>query len=106
MRIDWTRLPHIISSSVGKQLKEMSGFSRLVEVVRTAVFTSTRPDTPIEGLRSTMLADFHAANFELHRFITAGTQVWHQHGPASLSTTAVLFAIVLGHSEMYSHSLP
>lgn len=73
-KVNWLKLPQILTRDLNRQLESQLGYSRLVETVRTVVFTSTRPDTPEEGIRAKMLAGFQASNFELHRLVTNGPQ--------------------------------
>ena len=66
-------MQQLIASNINQQVKRMNNQDRLIDVVRSLVFTSTRPDTPVDSLRSNMINDFHSANYEVHRLITSGT---------------------------------
>ena len=70
-RIDWSRLQQLIARNIHSQILAQSYSDRAVEVVRTIVFTSTRTDTPLDGRRANMINEFNAANFEVHRLVTA-----------------------------------
>ena len=70
-RIDWSRLQQLIARNIHSQILAQSYSDRAVEVVRTIVFTSTRTDTPADGRRANMINEFNAANFEVHRLVTA-----------------------------------
>ena len=65
-------MQQLIASNINAQVKRLNNQDRLVDVVRSLVFTSTRSDTPLDGLRANMITDFHSANFEVHRLITSG----------------------------------
>ena len=73
-------MQQLIAYHINSQIKRLNNVDRLVDVVRSVVFTSTRSDTPMDGARATMITDFHAANFEVHRLVTSGTEIKkHQH---------------------------
>ena len=73
-RIDWSKLRQLIARNIHSQILAQSYSDRAVEVVRTAVFTSLRADTPADGRRATMINEFHSANYEVHRLVTPGKQ--------------------------------
>ena len=68
-------MQQLIAYHINSQIKRLNNVDRLVDVVRSVVFTSTRSDTPMDGARATMITDFHAANFEVHRLVTSGTEI-------------------------------
>ena len=65
-------MQQLIASNINSQVLRLNNIDRSVDVVRSIVFTSTRSDTPLDSLRANMITDFHSANFEVHRLITAG----------------------------------
>eukprot|EP00607_Mallomonas_marina_P009868 CAMPEP_0182419078 /NCGR_PEP_ID=MMETSP1167-20130531/3472_1 /TAXON_ID=2988 /ORGANISM="Mallomonas Sp, Strain CCMP3275" /LENGTH=524 /DNA_ID=CAMNT_0024593685 /DNA_START=289 /DNA_END=1863 /DNA_ORIENTATION=- len=73
-RVDWNKVIQVIESSLSTQLFYAHGYTRLVEIIRTYVFTSTRADTSIDGKRSRLIADFEKANFDVQRLLTKGSQ--------------------------------
>jgi hypothetical protein len=75
-RVDYLKMQQLIASNINAQVKRLNNQDRLVDVVRSLVFTSTRSDTPLDGLRANMITDFHSANFEVHRLITSG-EIYH-----------------------------
>ena len=71
-RIDFPKIPQIIAKSITQQLQTRYNYTRLVDTVKTSVFTSAREDTEMDSQRSKMLTDFTSSNFELHRLVTTG----------------------------------
>lgn len=69
-------MQQLIASNINHQVKRLNNQDRLIDVVRSIVFTSTRSDTPVDSLRSNMISDFHSANYEVHRLITSGESVF------------------------------
>ena len=69
-------MQQLIASNINHQVKRLNNQDRLIDVVRSIVFTSTRSDTPVDSLRSNMINDFHSANYEVHRLITSGESVY------------------------------
>lgn len=65
-KVDWNKLPQIISRNLGEQLTNQLGYSRQVEVMRSCVFTSVRSDTSEDALRAKMIQDLKTSNFEVH----------------------------------------
>ena len=70
-------MQQLIASNINSQIMRLNNVDRLVDVVRSIVFTSTRSDTPLDSLRANMITDFHGANFEVHRLITSGADKLH-----------------------------
>lgn len=66
--IDWKKLPCLISENLNKQLSSQSSVKRMVEIVRTSVFTSMRPDTIVGCPREIMIDGFYEANFDVHKY--------------------------------------
>jgi uncharacterized LabA/DUF88 family protein len=73
-RIDYRALTQLLASNIREQLYTQSGSDRVIDLVRTSVFTSTRDDTETDSLRLKMIQDFYSSNFEVHRFVTDGPQ--------------------------------
>lgn len=73
-RVDYLKMMQIIATNINSQVLTQSNQDRLIDVVKTIVFTSTRLDTPIDSLRANMITDFNNANFEVHRLVTSGVQ--------------------------------
>jgi uncharacterized LabA/DUF88 family protein len=73
-KLDWLKIPQLIAKNLMAQLNFIQNLNRNVDIVKTVVFTSTRADTALESRRARMLSDFHRANFEVHRLVTAGLQ--------------------------------
>ena len=71
-KVDYLKMQQLIASNINSQVLRLNNIDRSVDVVRSIVFTSTRSDTPLDSLRANMITDFHSANFEVHRLITAG----------------------------------
>ena len=71
-RVDWHKLQHIIAHNLNTQIKMQSNVDRVVEVVRTSVFTSLRSDTPIESKRKLFFESLYRANYELTCLTTEG----------------------------------
>jgi hypothetical protein len=65
--IDWKKFPKLISSNLSRQIFSRTDCKRLVDVVRTSVFTSLRNDTLVGSPREKMLEDFYKANFDVHK---------------------------------------
>ena len=78
--MDYLKIQQLIAYHINSQIKKLNNIDRLVDVVRSIVFTSTRSDTPMDGARANMIVDFHAANFEVHRLVTAGNE-FNEHFP-------------------------
>lgn len=66
--IDWKKLPCLISENLNRQLSSQSSVKRMVEIVRTSVFTSMRPDTIVGCPREAMIDGFYEANFDVHKY--------------------------------------
>ncbi|CAM9787899.1 unnamed protein product [Pylaiella littoralis] len=73
-KVKWEMLPVIISRAVHAQLAQYSQSSRLVEVVRTVVFSSARKDTDKDSNRMQMFNAMREKNFEVHMATTMGVQ--------------------------------
>eukprot|EP01041_Mallomonas_annulata_P004803 gene4803-9578_t len=73
-RVDWDKFIQVIQTNIVTQLHKHQNSYRVVDLIRTYVFTSTRADTPIESDRARMITDFQNMNFEVHRLLTKGTQ--------------------------------
>ncbi len=61
-------------SNIATQINTQNGYPRLMDLVRTFVFTSTRADTPMDSSRARMITDFQRLNFEVHNLLTKRTQ--------------------------------
>ncbi|CAB1116077.1 unnamed protein product [Ectocarpus sp. CCAP 1310/34] len=72
--VKWEMLPVIISRAVHAQLARYGQSSRLVEVVRTVVFSSARKDTDKDSTRMRMFNAMREKNFEVHMATTVGVQ--------------------------------
>ena len=62
----WNTLPQIVAGEIARQLELTSASKRLVEVVRTSLYTSCLENTPIYGARAGMIEDWYRSNFEVH----------------------------------------
>ena len=67
-RVDYRRLTQLVASQLRAQILEQTKSERVIDIVRTSVFTSTREDTDSDSWRLKMIADFFTANFEVHRY--------------------------------------
>jgi len=70
--IDWINFQKVIESNLCSQIQAKYTRNRLVDIVRTYVFTSTRADTDKESDRKTLIEDFYKANFDVRCFVTKG----------------------------------
>ncbi len=70
--IDWKKIPQIIASNLKQQLFLQSNILKPIDVVRTSVFTSSRPKTDSLGKRASMFSDLKQCNFDMHHFVTSG----------------------------------
>ncbi|CAM9249952.1 unnamed protein product [Scytosiphon promiscuus] len=73
-KVKWEMLPVIISRALYGQLARFNQPSRLVEVVRTVVFSSARKDTVKDSERMQMFEAMRGMNFEVHMATTVGVQ--------------------------------
>lgn len=71
-RVSWKKLPQLISDNIQRQLFNQYAHDRLVEVVKTTVFTSARADTLQGSRRSKMINELTDTNFEMFSFVTEG----------------------------------
>ncbi|CAM9381274.1 unnamed protein product [Chrysoparadoxa australica] len=70
-RFAWERLPVLIGKAVADHIHRQQP-SRFVEVYRTTVFSSVRPETAKGSLRMQMFRDMQEYNFEVHLATTSG----------------------------------
>ncbi|CAM9124767.1 unnamed protein product [Choristocarpus tenellus] len=73
-RIKWEMLPVIVARAVQAELTMGHQPGRLVEVVRTVVFSSAHESTPRESNRMQMFDAMRKLNFEVHMSTTTGVQ--------------------------------
>ena len=66
----WSRLPQVVASQLQIQLNRQHTSPRAIEVVRTSIYTSALANTPIQGMRASMIEDWYRSNFEVHVLTT------------------------------------
>lgn len=97
-RVDYTKLVQIIAANLKQQLLQQSGASRLLDMVRSHVFTSIRDDSEADSHRVQMVSAFHASNFNVRLFSTDGRQ--EKCVDISLAVEMLYMATVVGAYDM------
>ena len=72
-KLDYSMLTHVIMDNLSKQYNSIHKSRRLLENVRTHIFTSTKASTDSDSARIKMIDEFSKLKYDIHRFETMGT---------------------------------
>jgi uncharacterized LabA/DUF88 family protein len=66
VKVDWKKIPLMISHNINEQLSSRSGHTRYIEIVKSSVYTSTKENASNGALRDKMCVGLSLDNFEVH----------------------------------------